>query len=222
MLRELLALNIFGFFFIFARIGTAIMPILPVVPQSTGGLVMLIVAEALIGVFMGIMGRVGLAALQTAGAVIALVSSMANALIQDPIAEQQSAVVSTFMTAVGLLLLFVTDMHHLMIEALIQSYTIFVPGKVLSPGDFAMVIARHTADSFALGLQMASPFVVVGLGYYVGLGVLGRLMPALPLFFFAMPIQIALQITIVMMTLPLIMMLFLKNFQDIFVAFMAS
>ena len=54
-------------------------------------------------------------------------------------------------------------------------------------GDFADALGRQVADSFALGLQMSAPFVVIGLTYYIGLGLLGRLMPQLPVFFFGLP-----------------------------------
>ncbi len=251
MLAEFMSLNIFGFFLIFSRVGTAlmlmpgfsatyvnvqirlalalaicfvvsatIMPIIPIMPASIGDIFLLVIAEVFIGVFLGGIARIALSALQFAGTLMAMLSSLANALTTDPVAEQQSSVVSSFLTALGIMLIFITDMHHLMIIAVIESYSLFLPGASLSFGDFAMTVARHTADSFALGLQMASPLVVVALGYNVGLGVLGRLMPALPLFFFMMPIQIALQFWILMMSLSAVMMVFLQHYQDTFQMFL--
>lgn len=153
-------------------------------------------------------------AIQTAGTLIAMFASLANALIQDSITEQQSSVISGFLGTVALVLIFVTNMHHLMLETVVDTYAVFPPGGFEGFGDFAFMMARGVADSFALGLQLSAPFVIVALVYYVGLGLLGRLMPALPLFFFMMPIQITVQFLVLMAVLSGMMMIFLGHFQD--------
>jgi len=250
MLEEILTLNIFGFFLIFSRIGTAlalmpgfsanfipprmrlavglsvcfmVAPVLignlPVRPVNVAAMALLILGEVLIGAFFGTIARILMAALQTAGTVIAYVASMANALIQDPIAEQQSSTIAGFLITMGLVLVFVTDLHHLMILALIDSYTLFEPGKGLPVGDFSQILARMVADSFALGLRMAAPFVIIGLTYYIGLGLLGRLMPTLQVFFFGLPFQIGAQIWVLMITTSGIMVLFLRSFEEGFQSF---
>ena len=227
MLEQLLTLNIFGFFLLFSRVGTAfsfmpgfsasffparmrlglalavcfvLAPVLiaglPVRPPTIPAMALLIIGEILIGAFMGTIARILLGALQTAGTVIAYVSSMANALIQDPIAEQQSSTIAGFLLTLGLVLMFVTDLHHEMIKAVIDSYSLFPPGQPPPVADFADNIGRRVADSFALGLRLAAPFVIVGLTYYIGLGLLGRLMPQLQVFFFGLPFQVGAQIFI--------------------------
>lgn len=245
MLNEFLTLNIFGFFLIFSRVGTALMllpgfsasyisprvrlafalavclalapflmPIMPGIPSTPAELVLLVASEALIGVFLGVMARIVLGALQTAGTLTAMFASLANALTQDALTEQQSSVVSSFFTTLGILLIFVTNLHHLMLEALIDTYSVFEPGVRESIGDFALMMARGVGKSFALGLQLASPFLIIALVYYVGLGLAGRLMPALPLFFFMMPIQIGVQFMVMMAVLSGMMMIFLQHFED--------
>jgi flagellar biosynthesis protein FliR len=253
MLSEFLDFNVFGFFLVFARVGTAFMvmpgfsasyvnarvrlgiglsvsfvsaqllfPLLPDKPPGAADMLILIASETYIGLFFGILGRVALGTLQIAGTYVSMFSSLANALVRDPIAEQQSSVVSNLMTTIGLLLIFVTDMHHVMFEALLETYALFKPGDAIVVGDIAMMLARGVAASVALALQLASPFLVLALSYYAGLGILGRLMPALPLFFFAMPVQISLQFLTMIITLSGIMMLFLQHFQETFLPFVGS
>ncbi len=245
MLNELLTLNVFGFFLVFARVGTAIMflpgfsanfisvrvrlalglsisfalfpfilPLIPKAPDSPSGVVLLVAAEAFIGAFLGAMGRVAMGAIQTAGTLIAMFASLANALIQDAITEQQSSVISGFLGTLALVLIFVTNMHHLMLETVVDTYAVFPPGRFEGFGDFALMFARGVGNSFALGLQLSAPFVIVAVVYYVGLGLLGRLMPALPLFFFMMPVQITVQFMVLMAALSGMMMVFLTHFQE--------
>ena len=55
---------------------------------------------------------------------------------------------------------------------------------------------------------------LVALTYYIGIGLLGRLMPAMPVFFVGLPIQLATQITVLMLTISSVMIVFLSKFQE--------
>lgn len=251
MLHDFVNLNLFGFFLIFARVGTVfsmlpgfaaayvsirirlllalsvsfvLAPVLadslPGRPASIAQLGVLLAAEVFVGIFLATLARVFIGALQTAGTFIALFGSLASALIQDPIVEQQSSTISGFLVALGLVLIFATGLDHLMLRAIVDSYSLFRPGEPLEIGDFSMMVSRWVADSFALGLQLALPFVIAAIVYYVGLGLLGRLMPALPVFFFGLPLQIALQFWIMAVSITGMMIVFLSRFQEGYVAFL--
>jgi len=195
---------------------------LPVPPGDVLSLVVMVFSEMLIGVFMGSIGRIFIGALQTAGTLIALSSSMANSLIQDPISEQQSSVVSGFLLTMGATVIFVADLHHLMIRSVVQSYTVFEPGVAPPFGDLALLMARHVADSFSLGLQLAAPFIIVGLTYYFAIGLLGRLMPQLQVFFFGLPFQITVQIWVLSIAVSGIMLMFARRFENAYISFFGN
>lgn len=245
MLEDLLQLELFALFLVFARIGTVMMflpgfsaqfvstrirlalalaitflvtPLLvdqlPVMPTSPMALGLLVLGEAAVGAFIGALARTIAAALQAAGVFISLFSSLANALILDPIAEQQSATIGGFLSILGLVLIFVTDLHHLMVRALVDSYGLFAPGQPMAFGDATEMLARTVTEGFALGLKLAAPSLIIALTYYVGIGVLGRLMPQLPVFFFGLPIQISLQLWIMALALSGMMIVFLQHFAE--------
>lgn len=186
-----------------------VMDLLPAEPAAVSVLFMLLSSEILIGLFLGLVPRIYMAALQTAGTVLAMVASMANMFIMDPISEQQSSLFSTFLGLMGLTLIFVTNTHHLMLAALVDSYSLFTPVEGPLIGDMTDFLAHQVAGSFALGVQLASPLIVSGLAYYIGLGILGRLMPQLPVFFFGMPIQITMQLFLLMVSIPAMMLVFM-------------
>ncbi|HEY9078927.1 flagellar biosynthetic protein FliR [Magnetovibrio sp.] len=190
-----------------------LLPIIPTEPAAPSVLVLLLISEVLIGAFLGTIPRIFLGSLQTAGTILAMVSSMANSFIQDPISEQQSAVLSTFISTVAITLVFVTDTHHLMLMAVVDSYNLFVPAEGVQVGDMTDYIAHRVADSFRIGVQISSPLVVSGVAYYLVLGIMGRLMPQLPVFFFGMPIQIAMQIWILILSLSGMMIVFMRYFE---------
>lgn len=197
-------------------------PILPLEPATTSALALLITSEVLTGAFLGMIPRIFLGALQTAGTFMAMLASMANAFVMDPVAEQQSSILATFLSTVAITLIFVTNTHHLMLTAIVDSYSIFVPAEGIIVADISEYFARKVADSFRIGVQISSPLIVAGLAYYVGLGIMGRLMPQLPVFFFGMPIQIALQFSLFMLSLSTMMLVFLRFFTDNLLNFVTS
>jgi len=82
------------------------------------------------------------------------------------------------------------DSHHLVIAALNESYRIFSPGEVMPSGDVAALATRAFATAFKIGMQLSAPFLVFGLVFNIGLGVLARLMPAMQVYFVGVPLSI--------------------------------
>jgi flagellar biosynthetic protein FliR len=158
--------------------------------QSVAALLVLMLHEIIIGVVLGATARVTLAALQVAGSVIAQQLGLGFVTSIDPTQGQQGLLVGNFLTMLGITLLFATDSHHLVIAALSDSYAVFAPGDMLASGDVAALATRAFAAAFKIGMQLAAPFLVFGLVFNVGLGVLGRLMPQMQVYFVGVPLSI--------------------------------
>lgn len=186
---------------------------LPPMPASPYMIFMMVLFEILIGILIGSSIRLLLSALHTAGTLIAMQTGLAMAQAFDPAQGAQSALMSTFLTLMAVVLIFITNMHHMMIAAMYDSYILFPVGAHLEMADFAEVVIRTVASSFFLGVQIASPFMVYGLIFNVGLGILARLMPQLQVFFIAMPLNIAAGFLILGMVLSASMAWFLQNME---------
>jgi flagellar biosynthetic protein FliR len=158
--------------------------------SSLTPLLVLMVQEIVVGIVLGATARVTLSALQVAGAVIAQQLGLGFVSAVDPTQGQQGVLVGNFLTLLGVTLLFTTDMHYLVIEALSDSYKIFAPGELLQSGDIAALATRAFAAAFKIGLQLSAPFLVFGLVFNIGLGVLARLMPQMQVYFVGVPLSI--------------------------------
>jgi len=165
-------------------------PLLPPLPASPATLLVIIGAEVAIGVFIGTLARLLLAALEMAGEFVSLQSGLSNAVIFNPMQAQQSPIPSALYSALGVLLIFLTDMHHLMLRGLVDSYMIFTPGKLPPVGDLAQTVTHAVAGAFRLGIEIAAPFIVLGTVFFIGLGLIGRLVPQLQILFVSQPLQI--------------------------------
>lgn len=158
------------------------------------GFVVLLLGEFVIGAFIGTIARVFMAALDTAGMLMSTQMGLANAQIFNPSFATQGSIMGAFMSVTGALLLFVTNLHHVLLAAIVASYTRFPPGQAAAfmTGDMADAISMAVTQAFAIGFHMAMPFIIVTMMVYVGMGILARLMPQLQVFMVSIPVQIAL------------------------------
>ncbi len=183
-----------------------------VAPQTTVALVILIAAEVTAGILVGAMARIIMSGLQVAGYLIATQTGLAYAQTLDPTQNTQGAVLGNFMTILGTVLIFATDLHHLAIGAIAGSYKLLPPGGALPTADMAQLVTTMVSSSFALGFQLAAPFLVFGFAMYAGLGVLARLMPQLQIFFVAVPINIVCGFLLMLALLGSLMSVFLNYY----------
>ena len=161
----------------------------------------MMIQEIMIGVILGMTARLAISALQIAGTVVAQQLGLGFVTAIDPTQNQQGVLVGNFLTVLGITLIFTTDLHYLVIAALNDSYNIFKPGELPLAGDVAQHMTHIIAISFRIGIQLAAPFLVFGLLFNLGLGVLSRLMPQMQVFFIGLPLSILLGLLLLLMVI---------------------
>jgi flagellar biosynthetic protein FliR len=176
---------------------------------TLGPAVVLVIEEIIIGAVLGISARLAISALDVAGAVIAQQLGLGFVSAVDPSQGEQSVIVSNFLTMLAITLFFATDMHHLVLAALNDSFTLFAPGEVPATGDIAALVTRTVSGAFRIGIQLSAPFLVFGLLFNIGLGVLSRLMPAMQVYFLALPLSILIGFVFLVLMLGAMMGVFL-------------
>ena len=176
-------------------------------------MVLLILVEFTIGLFIGLVGRILMSALDTAGMIVSVQSSLANAQLFNPALQSQGTVVGTFMTLAGILMLFVTDLHHMLILGMVRSYEIFPLGQVPDMGSMTQVVVTSIDKSFAIGVTIAAPFLIIILVLYACMGVLAKLMPQIQIFMLAVPVQLVLALMTFAMVISGMLLYWLDQYQ---------
>src|SRR5438309_129948 len=183
--------------------------------RTFGPMITMLLEELLIGGVLGLTARLTISALQVAGSVIAQQLGLGFVTAVDPTQGQQGVLVGNFLTILGVTLVFATDLHHLVIGALDDSYSLFQPGEIPLLGDVAALTTRTVATAFSIGIQLSAPFVVFGLLFNLGLGVLSRLMPQMQVFFVGLPMSILLGLLILLLVLGAMMTVFLASVESV-------
>lgn len=252
MLEKIAVEQIFAFFMIFARLGTAFMfvpgvgeayvavrvrlgfalatafmltPVLqhtlPLPPASPLALFLLLLAESMVGLFMGLLCRILIATTHIAGMIIAYQSGLSSAIVNDFNNTGQGTAVGNFLGLAVLILFFATDLHHLLFKGLVDSYSLFLPGQFPPVDDFSNMAARLTGKIFMMAIQISSPLIVIGLVVYIAAGILARLMPLMPVFFVITAPQLLISFFILMITFSAIMLWYMNVFQETLMGFLA-
>jgi flagellar biosynthesis protein FliR len=183
--------------------------------QSINPLLVMMIHEIIVGIVLGATARVTLSALQVGGAVIAQQMGLGFVTSVDPTQGQQGVLIGNFLTMLGITLLFATDSHYLVIAALNDSYNIFSPGDLTPSGDIAALATRAFSAAFKIGMQLSAPFLVFGLVFNIGLGVLARLMPQMQVYFVGVPLSILAGFLIFALVLVAMMGTFLTYFNGV-------
>lgn len=195
-------------------LGPIAQPHLPAIPATMGGLGGLVVMELLIGLMLGGLLRFTMAALSVTGEVIALQTALGFAQTANPMQAQPGTALSSFLTLLGVTLIFATNLHHLFIGAMARSYTLFEPGAQVLVQDAATVAIRAMVSTFALGLQLAAPIIIFSLVFNFAAGLVGRVMPQFQVFFAATPLALLLGLSIFALSLGGALLLWLERYRD--------
>lgn len=181
------------------------------IPADISGVVTLLIGELLVGLIIGVCARLVMACLQTAGTLVAQTMGLGFAMTVDPTGGMQNPSIGNFLTMLGITLVLTTDLHHVAIAAIHESYRLLPPGGVPDLTDILTLAVQSAARGFALAIQISAPFLVFGLLFNLGLGVLARMMPQLQVFFLAVPASIIGGMLVLLVVVSVMMSVFLND-----------
>lgn len=187
---------------------------IPLPTGQTDEIIRFCLFEIAYGIFLGFVMQMIFQAINLAGNIAGQATGFSNAQIFDPSFQTQSIVLETFLSLIALVIVFATDLHHLMLSAVIESYRVFPFGGELPTGNMADLLSHALNQSFILGFKIGSPFIAFTIIFYSGMGLVSRLMPQLNIFFLSLPLQIYLGLGVLFLTLPIMILWFVRYFES--------
>lgn len=161
-------------------------------PELSGfdDVIMAMVSEIASGLIFGTAMRLFLAAPQIAGQMTSQLTSLSNIFASGAQLMEASSILGAWFVVGAILFIFVSGLHYLMIDAMAFSYNVIPLGGFPNMADAADALVNVFAGVFALGIQMAAPFILLSVIFNLGVGLTNRMLQSLPLYFVAMPISI--------------------------------
>lgn len=178
--------------FIAVAISMAILPIMwtDIYPQVTGKghtYIYLIAAETAVGAVIGLVARYYVLGLQFAGTALTMLIGFSPPPSTDVLEDTAENQLTNMISFTGVVLLFMLDFHHVIFEAIVQSYRVMPIGAGFDPQGVLITLANSLEQTFMIMLRLASPFLIYGLLFNVTIGMVNKLAPQIPVYFISQP-----------------------------------
>ena len=191
----------------------------PAMPATVSGLAGAVIKEVLICMMIGGILRLFMSSLAACGEIVSIQTTLSFAQTANPTQASPSTTLGTFLGLIGILLIMTTNLHHMFLDAIVRSYTLFPFGRAVQVADAGQLAVQTVGKSFALGLQLAAPVVVFSLVFNIATGLVGRVMPQFQIFFVATPLMVLLGLSIFALSLGAIGMTWVDRYRELLAVF---
>ncbi|MDR7126846.1 flagellar biosynthetic protein FliR [Pseudotabrizicola sp. 4114] len=193
-----------------AALFPGVQPMLNGIPLSTG-----FAPEVAIGLALGLMVRLFVLSLMTAGSIAANATSLSQLF---PAGAEAQPAISKLLVTTGLALAVTAGLHLRVLDYLLLGYDMLPAGQWPSAGLMAEWGVAQTGRAFAMAFMIAMPFVIASLIYNVALGVINRAMPQLMVTFIGAPALSFGGLILLALVSPLALAIWLQSLNSFLVA----
>jgi len=161
----------------------------PVIDPTTAAGLLEVFNQISIGILMGLILQVVVAAIVVGGQTISSAMGLSMASLLDP-AVGNVPTISSFLLMVSSLLFLALGGHVLLLELLLTSFDTFPIGRgLLSQDSFGQFVA-WSSMMFTGGVLLALPIMVILLAVNLGMGIIVRAAPQLNIFAVGIPLTL--------------------------------
>ncbi|ERI09225.1 flagellar biosynthetic protein FliR [Aneurinibacillus aneurinilyticus] len=167
--------------------------------------VYLAIKEVLIGLLLGFLATLFLAAIQVAGSFIDMMLGLAMAAVFDPITGAQTPLMGNFKYMLTMLFILSANGHHLLIKGILASYQVVPLDRWLNGignGQLSSFIIEKFSYMFMSGMLLAAPLVSSLFVIDIALGIVAKTVPQMNIFVVGMPAKILAGFLVLMIVFP--------------------
>jgi flagellar biosynthetic protein FliR len=173
------------------------------VPDGDGlGLGLAIAGEILIGIAIGAVAMLVVAAVQVGGELIGFQMGLGIGAVYDPAMGGQATVFTRFQEMLAFLLFLAVDGHHVLLAAVAGSFQRVPPGLTFAAQPVAAGMTALGGKVIRAGLELAAPLVGVLFVVNAVMGLLARVSPQMNVFSLVQPVAMGAALVAAVAVLP--------------------
>ncbi len=153
-------------------------------PENLIGAVM---GELMVGMGLGLTLELVFEAARFAGQFLGFQFGYSLVNVIDPQSQVEISVLNFFHYTVLMLIFLQGNVHHWLFRLLVRSFDVAPPGAVVMTGQTVAGLLHATSGVFLLGLQLASPALVVTVMTDIALSFMSKASPQLPVMAVGLP-----------------------------------
>ncbi len=166
--------------------------------------ILLLAGEAVYGLALGLIVGLLFSVVQFTGHVVEQQMGFTMAEIVNPLTEEEVGPLASLLEMIFLLLFLSANGHHLFLQILAKSYSVFPAGTTPTLSLLVGSVIETGSVMFVAGLRLAAPMLAAFLILMVALALLARLIPEMDVFFLGMPLQAGLGLFLAAAFIPFI------------------
>lgn len=179
-----------------------------------------VASEIMIGAIIGLSVKLLFAGIQLAGQLNGIQMGLSMSSTLDPTINANITTVSQFINMFALLIFLITNAHHLILRALVESFAIIPPFDFQLNKQLMEIIINLGGNMFVIGVKVAAPLMAVLLLVSVAFALTARTAPQMNIMFVAMPVKIFVGLLFLGFFLPLFDTIFQQLFSGLGKEFM--
>jgi flagellar biosynthetic protein FliR len=150
----------------------------------------ILVGELAIGVFIGTLARLFVAALETLMSAVATMIGIANPFGMEIDHGDMAAPISSVVMIAATALIFVCNLHIELLRGLVESYSLAPAGAPIETERALSRVLTAARESFVVALRVCSPFVVYATVVNVATSLINRVTPQIAIYLLAVPFTV--------------------------------
>ncbi len=197
-------------------IALILLPVVPIsaenLPQTTTGFTIFVGCEFAFGAILAFFARLIFAATDIAGQMVSISMGMGMAGVMDPQFGTQVSLVGYLWNILALLIFLSLNGHHIVFNILVDSYNWLQPGTInINQATYAGVLSG-VSHMFVLAIQIMAPAAAALFFSHVAMGIVAKTVPQIPIMIVALPMNIAIGLIFIGLSLSYLLPLLAKNF----------
>jgi flagellar biosynthetic protein FliR len=174
----------------------------PPTPVQTVEFLVMVAGEVLFGALMGFSARVIVKVLRMVGEITGRQMGMALSKASDPVRGVRTTVVGNFCNAIGVLMLFVSGTHLLLLRGIKKSLVSWPVGRIVTAEFVRKLSLSAVSQAFTATLQIAAPILLVTFLISLVMAIMARLVPEINVLVVGMPLRVGAGLLLLMFFVP--------------------
>ncbi len=159
------------------------------VSLTSGGMLCVMLGEALIGLLIGLAIQFVFEAAEFAGQLMGVQVGFGLVNIIDPNTQVDTPVLGVLTQTLAMLLFLQMGVHRWLVRGLAASFSYLPPGTTLAGAEVTRQLVHAAAGIFVAGVQIVAPALVATLLIDLLLGFLSKASPQLPVLFLGLSVK---------------------------------
>lgn len=169
------------------------------------GYAVIVLREGITGLLIGLAANVCNSIILFAGNIIDMDIGLSMATEFDPMMKSQVTITGNLYSYFILLLLIATNMHHYILRALVDSYTVIpVNGQVFDWGSLLTTMVQFMTNMFVIAFRIILPIFACIMILNCILGIMAKVAPQMNMFAVGMQMKILVGLFVLFLTIGLL------------------